>query len=224
MSSTFVTWRTSKLLPPLNGPMDELFAGVFGAEQDTELALLRVAALSRFPATCPDDGLDLLGQAYTLPRMPSESHDSYRARLVAAWDTWEVAGSPDAIVKSLHAYGITDVEVFREEDTDYTYPWYSRFDVSLGPDFGVVVVARPLILDPVSLMSSAFTQPAVGASVTMGLSISDASALVGTDIYVGQGGYYHVTASGFGTLTATNLGNSSALGAQYGTLDRKSVV
>jgi len=159
-----------------------------------------------------------VGSVSWLPSSPS----GYRARLQAAWDTWEIAGSPDAIVASLHAYGIPDVEVLREEEGlgyDNDGDWYSRFDVYLGPDFGTVTVARPLILDTICTTTAGFTQPAAGASVTMSLSIADASALIGETIFVGQGGYYLVTASGTSTLTATNLGNSSEAGAVYGDFD-----
>lgn len=134
--TTFAQWRASKLRPPLTGPMDELFARVFGDEQDRELALLRAAALSRLPATCPDDGLDLLGQAFVLPRFPGESNDSYRARLAAAWPTYEVAGAPDALTESLRAYGFQDVTIARAENFFYATFWYSAFIVALGPDFG----------------------------------------------------------------------------------------
>ena len=55
---SWITWRTRKLLPPLGGPIGEDFAQAFGAEQDTEAALLRIALLSRLPQRCPDDALD----------------------------------------------------------------------------------------------------------------------------------------------------------------------
>ncbi len=134
--STFARWRTSKLLPPIAGPMDELFAAVFGAAQDEELALLRVAALSRLPATCPDDGLDLLGQTFVLERVPDESHDSYRARLQAAFSTYELAGAPDALEASLRLYGFEDITIVRAENFFYEAINYSAFGVELGPDFG----------------------------------------------------------------------------------------
>ena len=159
MPGTFAAYRLARLRPPLNGPQGETWANVLGGIQDQELALLRVAALSRFPATCPDDGLDLLGQAFDLGRFPGESNDAYRARLAAAWPTYDIAGSAQAIVASLQAYGFVDVLVlpvwqapapFLPESSSTSY---SEFYVFLGPDMGTTGIL-PLILGSWTLGSS----------------------------------------------------------------------
>jgi hypothetical protein len=160
MSTTFARWRSSKLRPPCNGPMDELFAAVLGAKQDEELALLRIALLSRLPSRCPDDALDALGEWFNLPRFDGEADGTvtsgYRGRLCAAWATWQKAGSADAIIESLKAYGFVDVEIYttcpqyREDGT--TVPaWteqtgYADFWVVLGPDFGTLGTIEPLTM------------------------------------------------------------------------------
>lgn len=155
----FVTYRVAKLKPPLNGDQAETWATALGGVQDQELALLRVAALSRFPATCPDDGLDLLGQAFALPRLPGQSNDSYRQTLQAAFPTYEIGGSVSGVVAALKAYGFVDVEVLpifespgplnpASADTNY-----AAFYVKVGPDMGTTGVA-PLLLGSWVLGSS----------------------------------------------------------------------
>jgi hypothetical protein len=161
MSTTFARWRSSKLRPPCNGPMDELFAAVLGGKQDDELALLRIALLSRLPSRCPDDALDALGEWFNLPRFDGEADGTvtsgYRGRLCAAWSTWQKAGSAEAIIDSLEAYGFVDVEVYttteqlREDGTEvpaWTSPVgnYSDFWVVLGPDFGTLAPIEPLVM------------------------------------------------------------------------------
>ncbi len=150
--TTFARWRASKLRPPTAGPLDELFAEVLGAQQDDELALLRVALLSRFVARCPDDALDAVGQVYATERFAGEPNGAldppsgYRGRLSKAWPVAKIKGSPEALVVSLTAYGVTDVRVLREESGDY-WPgfWYSRFRVQLGPDLGVLTLTSFII-------------------------------------------------------------------------------
>jgi hypothetical protein len=137
----FATYRVQQLRPPCAGPFDETLAAVLGKMQDDELALLRVAALSRVPAKCPDDALDLVGGWFLLPRFPGESNDTYRARLVAAWPTYDVSGAPDGLVESLQAYGFVDVAVLRAEDIGYATANYSAFTVKLGPDNGTTGIA-----------------------------------------------------------------------------------
>jgi len=147
----FITYRVAKLKPPLNGDQAETWATALGSVQDEELALLRVAALSRFPATCPDDGLDLLGQAFALPRLPGQSNDSYRQTLANAFPTYELGGSISGVVDALKAYGFVDADVLPIFESpapiapETSASSYSAFYVKLGPNMGSTGVA-PLTL------------------------------------------------------------------------------
>lgn len=171
MGSTFATYRVSQLRPPLNGPQGETWATVLGGIQDQELALLRVAALSRLPATCPDDGLDLLGLAYALPRLPGQSHASYRATLQAAWPTYEEGGSPQSVVDALVALGYHDVlvlEVWRAPapflpETSATD--YSEFYIFLGPGYGTTGIVQ-------LILGSAWNLGISGSGLTLGSSMT----------------------------------------------------
>lgn len=85
-----------------------------GSLQDDELATLKAGIGARFLDACPDDGLDHWGRGVRIPRMPGESHDTYRARLEEAWTTWELAGTAPGIEAQLRAYGVADVEVVED--------------------------------------------------------------------------------------------------------------
>jgi hypothetical protein len=138
---SFETWNPEQLPIPVGGDFGEAYAAALGQMQDAELALLRVALLCRFPARCPVDALELLGSWYRLPRYPGESDDVYRARLVAAWETWEEAGSPACVEAQLRAaFGAgLDVRVYRDEEPNpHENRWYSRFDLLFGPNMSTI--------------------------------------------------------------------------------------
>ncbi|HMV65513.1 MAG TPA: hypothetical protein PKA64_01590 [Myxococcota bacterium] len=149
-------------MPPfMRGPEGRGYARGLGAAVDERAAVLRTAALARNPRRCPDDALDAVGQAYNLPHFDGEPNgdltSGYRGRLCAAWDTWDKAGSADAIIASLKAYGFTDVEVYAtcpqyREDGTVVPAWtsadgnYADFWVKIGPDFGALGPIGPLVM------------------------------------------------------------------------------
>ncbi len=221
MGGTFAAYRVAKTLPPLAGPQGETWGSVLGAAQDNELALLRVAALSRFPRYCPDDGLDPLGLAFLLPRYPNEASSSYRARLQGAFDAYAEGGSGQAIVDQLVAYGIVDADFITEENNSYPGSpsgWYSRFDVSIGPDFGTVAVSRAVCSPLLANTTASFVAPAVGATVSTS---TDSSLTTGKVVFIGGAGYYQVQTGGTSPVLV-NLGGAfaaeTALGLLHGTL------
>ncbi len=229
MRGSFVDARQEEVAPHAAGDDGLALQAALGRDEDAAVGELEDVLRMFNPYTCPDDALDAVGAKYGLPRYPGEPNgtaptsiggtdgNGYRGRLCDAWDAWGWAGTAKAVIDQLHAFGIVDVAVVLDPDAGYPSSWFSRFDVSLGPNFGMLAVARMLIEDTLCLTSGSFTQPAVGARVTVNVSIADASALVGTTVYIGQGGYYAVTASGVGTITAQNMGSSNAAGPQYGT-------
>ena len=163
MAGSFVAFRKDQN-DPRHGSEGLAWHTALGGAQDAEMALLRVAALARLPTYCPDDGLDLLGQAYALPRYPSEANAAYRARLAAAFPTWAKAGTVQAIIDQLVAFGIPDVHVFVEAGNKPIYAgvWPSRFRVTLGPNFGTTGIG------PSQLgMSLTLNQSLLGSTMTV---------------------------------------------------------
>lgn len=147
---TFVTNRLAELPPVMNGPQGRAWATGMGTVQDAQVAVARVAALSRWPYYCPDDALDAVGGWMLLQRFPGEPNGTappavgqpggsgYRGRLCAAFPTWIAAGSKQAIITSFNGYGLPDVEVQNDYEASPPFPgaWWSRFRVVVGPSFG----------------------------------------------------------------------------------------
>lgn len=219
-TGSFVAWRVD-LNDPRRGDEGIAWAGAVGGAQDAELALVRTASLSRLPATCPDDGLEQLGLAYALQRLPGQSNASYRATLVAAMPTYQIGASPGGIISALHSYGIVNVAVFPDEQSTYPAGWYSRFDVVLGPNFGTLAVQRAVISPLLCTTTASFLVPAAGLNVTITVD-AISPGLVGAPVYIAQAGFYQVISTGAGTAVVKNLGGPEAacalLGLTPGTL------
>lgn len=134
---TFVSNRVAEVQGTacLNDPEGIAWAKGMGAVQDGEMALLRVAALSRFPRYCPDDALDAAGSWVNIPRLPGEADGDatigYRARLIKAWPTWIEAGSKGGIIDSLEASGFFGVRVYNKHEYDPGAEWWSMFKVKI---------------------------------------------------------------------------------------------
>lgn len=140
----FKEYNPTRASVPVRGPFGQALQEAIGEQQDAELALLRTALLCHLPARCPDDGLDALGRHYQIERYAGESHASYRARLEAAWATWETAGTAQAIETQIRAYGVPDVLVQEDHEIPGAWPgtMWPRFRVRLGPDLGVLSLSR----------------------------------------------------------------------------------
>lgn len=94
------------------GPRISLLEQDLGSEKDIQFERARQAVLSNNPTTCPPDALDTIGQERQLPRATTEVSDgggpndqAYAARLLAAWDTWALAGSHGALLQALARAG-----------------------------------------------------------------------------------------------------------------------
>jgi len=121
----------------LRGPNAQAFLVLLGAEKDDKVGELRAAIKARWPGIGPPDALGLQGQGFDIERFPGESDELYTARLQRAWETHRLAGTAAAVVESLHAYGIPDVQIVEDWGGEFAPgDWYSRFWVVLGPNFG----------------------------------------------------------------------------------------
>jgi len=144
---------------PWLGSFAAALEAAYGRGQDVDLETLKLGMYLRWANTCPDDALDRVGVRFKLPRLgPDETNDSYRARLIAVWETWIFAGTTKAIVDSIRAWGIPDVEVYRDYEGHFASgEWYSRFWVVLGPNYGTKAF-QPLTMpfvQPVTMGSTA---------------------------------------------------------------------
>jgi hypothetical protein len=129
----FVAARLADLRPIrwLSG-LWEGVAKTLGAAQDEESATLKATVSMRVGPHAPDDILHLLAVNFGLPLFYNETFESLRGRIVEAFPTWEEAGLPEAIVRSLRAYGIDGVDVKHFADWPTPDNWFSKFYVVLS--------------------------------------------------------------------------------------------
>ncbi len=143
----------------LRGPNAQAFLGLLGEEKDARIVELRAAVKARWPGIGPPDALFLQGQGFDIERFPGESDELYTARLQRAWETHRLGGTAAAVVESLRAYGIPDVQIVEDWEGEFAPGnWYSRFWVILGPDFGALGIGpltMPFALGPGTLGATA---------------------------------------------------------------------
>ena len=92
-------------ITPLHGRWGTAWALAVGASKDVELARAQAAVFAGSISRCTDDAVPLLGADALLEQLPGESIDSFRSRIVAAWDTWRWAGTRTAILTVLDQLG-----------------------------------------------------------------------------------------------------------------------
>jgi len=159
---TFVQARLQELPPCLDGPQGQGIVSALGTAQDDEQILLTKSILLRYPARLPDDALDIFGTDSSIERFDGEPNGTaipptgYRGRLIARWDTWKKAGSAQAIIDSLNAWGLPHVQIAQDFEGHYFQgTMYSRFEVIIRTYPGI----DPLYFRP---LSAPFTPDASG--------------------------------------------------------------
>lgn len=118
MPGFYETWMGSTGFGPnwMHDAVGNAYWGVVGAMIDQQVARMKLAVRCRYPqdalAAGMSDALDEIGKDRLLPRgaavSPGESDETdanYAARLLAAWDTWEKAGTPLGLLRELAVHG-----------------------------------------------------------------------------------------------------------------------
>lgn len=137
MASSFVSTRLEDLAPlRWMGDLAERFTAAFGADQDAAVAELKEAVSMRIAEFCPDDALGRFAVNVQLPTFEGEPPAALRAREVQAFPTWEEAGLPQAIIRSLDAWGNPGVTVTNYADAPDGSDWFSKFWVTM-PGYAV---------------------------------------------------------------------------------------
>lgn len=91
----------------------------------------RTLLLARLVRTAPEDALRLLGEERGLRRYPGEPTATYRARVLAAWDYWRLAGTVPGVLATLEAAGYRAVVLEHFSDPDPEH--WAEFTVIVGP-------------------------------------------------------------------------------------------
>jgi hypothetical protein len=155
MPATPTNWREAvlRLLPgwlTAEGGFGERVTGTVGLV--TDLVSVAAGEAARAPwlleETCPDDALPMLGEERRMPRYPGETAAAYKARLHAAWEAWEYAGTAQAIISQLEAFGLSDIEVMTPRDWDWDSAAPGTWEDGVGGDanwsrFWVVIKGHP---------------------------------------------------------------------------------
>ena len=132
----FITYQLVLATTPLARPWGESWNLISAVMRDIMISGAKDALKCRFIEYCPDDALVLHGLERVLPRAPGELADPYRLRLLAAWETWLLAGTAAGIEVALNVLG-GDAHVTENQDWDPAPPdgdldsWW-RFWVSIA--------------------------------------------------------------------------------------------
>lgn len=107
--------RVEELPKWAHGPQAIAYVGTLGQGFDDETDDIKTAIVERFPGLCDPANIDTVGGQYALGRFDDETPEAFRPRVIGAWETWGDAGIRPGIVKSLHAYGVMDVEIYESK-------------------------------------------------------------------------------------------------------------
>lgn len=66
----------------------------------------------------PDDALPYVGAESSMPRYTADTNQTYRARLLNRWSSWQQGGTGAAIIEQLQAFGILSAQVVPAENND----------------------------------------------------------------------------------------------------------
>lgn len=83
-----------------------------GDQKDDFEVYTRESVQARFISVASPDILEKIGGERQLPRGPIETVASYRARLIAAFETWVFAGTSLGLLRALHYQGYTAGTVY----------------------------------------------------------------------------------------------------------------
>jgi hypothetical protein len=96
------------LAPPyLQGFWGRRWLGAFGYLKDTIIDGCKQAIKARFVKIAPEDAVPFIGAERGIERAPNEAFGSYKTRVENAWDIWLHAGSSEAHVNALSAFGVS---------------------------------------------------------------------------------------------------------------------
>jgi hypothetical protein len=123
---TYREWQRRLAPPWLQEGAGGRFLEGLGEAKDGLAEHVRQVVLARMIQRAPEDALALIGKERSLPRFPGELTEAYRARLLAAWEFWQRAGTFPGLVYWLRVLGYEP----------FVVEWY-RYDLSIWAEFSL---------------------------------------------------------------------------------------
>jgi len=118
----FITYQLALAHTPLSREWGEAWNLISAVMRDVMISGAKDATKVRFIGVCPDDVLTKHGLARVLPKSPNETNDSYRLRLLDAFDTWLLAGTSAGVERALEVVGGPGCEATVIENQDWDPP------------------------------------------------------------------------------------------------------
>jgi len=150
---SFTTYLTFLLPKPLRKPDPAVtdikrLAQVLGGLLDEAMESVFQVRRCWFPGACPDgEAIDLHGDERDIIRLPGESHNDYRARVMAAFETYLAGGTVPGIVMAMDLLGHPGATV-QEPRTRYRHDGRLRRDGSArwcGVQWATFTVTLPWV-------------------------------------------------------------------------------
>ena len=139
----------------LRGFMGRRLQGTFSLAIDAFMEATTQAIRAPWVAdNPPPDAVALVGKEVLIPRYPTDTNETYRARVQNAWVDWDQGGTEEAIINRLTLAGNPDAEIFRwVNDGSWSefivfFPAGSHNVTSDGPTIGSFTVGDGTILGP----------------------------------------------------------------------------
>lgn len=94
-------YQVSAAPPWLVGPNAVAWWQAHGLLKDVFVDAARIATKASWPLATPADGLPFIGSERSLPRVPSDTDDSFRATLHQAYDLWDYGSTEQGILAAI---------------------------------------------------------------------------------------------------------------------------
>jgi hypothetical protein len=130
---SYATYEVETATPWLSGTWGRRWNYVSGLIKDGWREAAQAAVKARFASLAPPDALAKLLRDYVLDPPYGEPLTQTRARLLRAWETWQLAGTRRGLLVALEAAGYPNV-LIQERPAGMGARWW-HFGVILLPPF-----------------------------------------------------------------------------------------
>lgn len=138
--ATYERWLVDLMPPAFQGERGTAMISALGAALEVELQRAKLIMLARLLKTAPTSALNLLGEDRQISRYPDEPAEAFRARALAAWETYPWGGTIRGLIEALRAAGYNNVTVEEHWRTDPSI--WAEFSVRLDESDAYLTAIR----------------------------------------------------------------------------------